>query len=92
MKISFPSKKIYFLFKSNLIFVGVFDNNSKGSLIKLYLFHIYSGFLNYLGENIDNISKNKKEEENVPVTFTGTEGNNGVISKDFLQIKIFEVQ
>ncbi len=90
-KIYLSSKKIFFLNKSNFIFVGIFDVNTNGSLIKLYLLHVYAAFLNFLGDNIDLISKNKKREELGVLIQTGTEGGPIHISKDYLQIKIFEV-
>jgi hypothetical protein len=90
-KISLSSRKIYFLQKSNLIFVGIFDTHTKGSLMKLCLLHVHTAFVNFIGENIEYINKNKKREEIGTVSQFGTDVGSNNVSKDFLQIKIFEV-
>ncbi len=86
-KIYLSNRKIIFLEKSNLIFVGIFDSKSVGGWIKLYLLHVHTAFLNFVGDNLKNLTNNNFEEENL----TDNEGAGVPLTKEILQVKIFEV-
>jgi hypothetical protein len=83
-KIYLNNHKIFFLLKSGLVFVGIFNQVTNSSLIKLYLLHLHSAFLNYIGEN--NLNLNSKQEESPRLTDKTIN-----IPKYMFPVKIFEV-
>ncbi len=87
-KIYTNNQKIFFLSKSNLILVAVFEPNTNSSLIKLYLLHIFTAFLNFIGETVDMLFNTKQEDV---ITSKTLDRSYNYITKDFFQIKIFEV-
>jgi hypothetical protein len=87
-KIYTNNQKVFFLSKNNLVFVGIFGRNTNSYLIKLYLLHIFTAFLNFIGENVEMFFSSKQEDI---ITSKTLDRSFNYITKDYFQIKIFEV-
>ena len=83
-KIFIANKKIYFLHfknKLNFTFVTVFGENTKGYLIKLYMFHLFISFVNFNLDSIESLNTKSKDLER----------SYNYITNDNFQIKLFEL-
>lgn len=87
-KIFTNNQKVFFLSKNNLVFVGIFGHNTNSYLIKLYLLHMFTAFLNFIGENVEMIFNSKQDDI---ITSKNLDRSFNYITKDYFQIKIFEV-
>jgi hypothetical protein len=85
-KIYLNNQKIFLLTKSNLIFVTVFSINTSSYLIKLYMLHMYTAFLNFIGETVEML-----KVDDVIGGSNNLDRSYNYMTKDFFQIKIFEV-
>ena len=70
----------------NSVLVGIFDQNVNSYVIKLYLMHMFTAFLNFIGDTVDLLFNPKKED-----TSQNLDRSFNYITKDFFQVKIFEV-
>jgi hypothetical protein len=61
-KVYFKTEKIYFLFKGNIVIIGVFGSDTSSLFIKSYLSHMYISFINFNGEAVNNLQKSFKIE------------------------------
>jgi hypothetical protein len=68
-KIYKEDEKIIFLYKTNVIFIGIFSYETRSVFIKSYMIHMYISFVNFNGEimnigkktfNIDSANSNNK--------------------------------
>lgn len=89
--IYFSKYKLYFLFKSNIIFVGLFSKNCSKSYGKLLLTHLFVALINFKGDTIEKVSNlttknNKKVFESIQSFLTKTKED----IKDFKTTDLFE--
>ncbi len=87
-KIYTNNQKVFFLSKNNLVFVAIFGQSTNSYLIKLYLLHMFTAFLNFIGENVEIIFSSKQDDI---ITSKNLDRSFNYITKDYFQIKIFEV-
>jgi hypothetical protein len=80
-KICVNNCKVFLLTKTDLTFVGIFENKTKGYLIKLFMLHYYSAFVNFIGNTLYTLSSKEDVEERTL----------NYLTKDFFQVKLFEV-
>ncbi len=61
----------------NLIFVAIFGLNTNSYFGRLYLLHIFTAFLNFIGNSVDNL---KDHNDSTPLN-----------TKELLHVRLFEV-
>jgi hypothetical protein len=64
-KIYFQTFKLFFLFKNNLVYCSIYNEQAINYYIKLHLLHMHVAFINFNGDLIDTIKISTKIEVNI---------------------------
>jgi hypothetical protein len=74
--------------KAEVQFVGLFSIKTKSYIIKLYLMHMFTAFINFSGDMVHNMNHKMKYEELYRYSI---DREKNILSHDFIGLKIFEV-
>ncbi len=87
-KIYVNNLKIFVLIetKTSLVFCGIFNNNTNGYIMKLYLLHMFIAFLNFNGDTVDLLNKSRSDNEKSEERIL-----NHIPPNEHVGVKIFEV-
>jgi hypothetical protein len=90
-KIYFNELKLFYLASNDVIICGIFKENTKSYLIKIFLIHVLIAYFNFNCEFINFNRIDNKTGDLFSIRDVSTTNNNLTI-KEILNLKVFEVK